>query len=276
MKSLFFLPVLFLLTPAFLFSSALAENQPLDSVTLPPGVAIRTEGQLLIPKGATQSAWLDFMGYFGPSQKASEFARNTLGATGWKWAQDQKSSAMYASLSGYVRIHNYLPNSRDTGQIRLADVLEEGMEANSLEKQQTTQDQDKSSRGALGHDAGVAHQLGRQGGGMGSGIVGAIMVDWLANATGLRAAMSRALSGAGGGKENWPDKPFFCGSDCETMFSSLNNEVRLNFRTMQGTEAGPYYTVIVNKFTREREDPTPLIEIALNRMMQDLAKEAAQ
>ena len=288
MKSLFPLPVL-LMTALLASGGAVAQSLQTDTVILPPGVEIRTEGQLVIPKGATQSAWLDVYSHHDtypprPKPKTTNMIKKMLENVGWTWAATESGATTSISLTGYFSVYNELPGSVNTGKASIAEVYEAGITTLQDEKSQhgTQVASTASPRGLLDYDAGVAHMAGKLSGSSNALAVGAgaaIGLDYLADATGLRAALNNSFARGfaslfRGGTNGKP--PFFCGEECKRQFHTYHHEANLSVRFMQGTAASPYYTVIVSKVAQEREDPTPLIEIALNRIMQDLAKGAAQ
>ena len=179
MKSLFPLPVL-LMTALLASGGAVAQSLQTDTVILPPGVEIRTEGQLVIPKGATQSAWLDVYSHHDtypprPKPKTTNMIKKMLENVGWTWAATESGATTSISLTGYFSVYNELPGSVNTGKASIAEVYEAGITTLQDEKSQhgTQVASTASSRGLLDYDAGVAHMAGKLSGSSNALAVGA-------------------------------------------------------------------------------------------------------
>lgn len=241
--------------------------------SLPQGATLATVGELKLLPGMKSAAWLEVMNYLKVSEPATELMKSTLGQHGWQWAGTRETAAASVSITGFVRIHNDIKDSRDTGKIEIAAILESGY-TDGMKEARQAQTAAASGRGTLDYDAGVSGQLSRGlGVGRGAGIVAAIGVDWLADITGLRRAVNGAVSGGAQTSDMpWRSKPLFCFGECEREFNTLHHVVELNYRAMKGREATPYYTVRVTFDSDKREDPTPLVAAALTKMMQSLAE----
>lgn len=280
--------------PPFLLTSLVwlglfASAQANETQTTPVGgnIEVRTVGRVDLPPGATQSAWLDVYTHndtYPPMRwpKSTSMIKQILGDAGWKWVDTETNATTSVSLSGYFRIFNELPGSLDTGKLGVVNVLEAGITTPDEKAQPDMRvASTASSRGLLDYDAGVAHQAGRLAGGSNAVAVGAgaaIGLDYLADVTGLRAALNNSFASGfaslfGGGTMGKP--PFFCSEECQRQFNTYHHEVHLSMRFMQGTVASPYFEVIVSKVANVREDPIPLIEQAMAVMLHQLTQQKA-
>lgn len=244
-----------------------------DLPGLPAGATVKVEGPLVMHPGGNQAAWLEFRNYLRISEPATQQMKDLLAQRGWHWAKSEAESATSISITGFVRIHNDVPNNRDTGKVEIAAILEVGLDA-SLARTTPVIKSGGSNRPVGSHDAGVAHTLSRSGMGLGGSVVAAMGVDWIAEATGLRAAINGLFPSNGEkGKFSeviWKDRPFFCGDECKQKFERLHHVVELNYRAIHAKEGTPYYTITVELVSNKREDPTPLIAYAMLRLIDDM------
>lgn len=246
---------------------------------LPAGSTVKIEGPLVMHPGGKQAAWLEFRNYLRISQPATQQMRDLLTQRGWKWAETEAESATSISITGFVRIHNEIPSNRDTGKVEIAAILEEGLDA-SLAKQNPVYPQSSGQRAVGSNDAGVAHALSRGGMSLGGSLVASMGIDWIAEATGLRAAVNGLFTGNEPKVKYapilWRDKPIFCFEECTRKFETLHHVVELNYRAIHAKQGTPYHTITVELVSNKREDPTPLIAYAMLRLIDNMDEGAKE
>lgn len=266
MKSLFPLPVL-LMTALLASGGAVAQSLPQESkASLPAGATLEESGTVELPPGAAGALWMDFYSGISVARDTTSRLHAALVTQGFKFTQREEDAKATVNVTGFVRIYNGT-RSYDTGQIYLGELLEQNID---VSKQSATVGRE---RGLLDSDAGVAQQATRAinagdgSGGVASGIGAAVVMDWLADATGLRGTMNDGFRKLIGAKGNRP--LFFCGVDCKRT----THEVVLQLTVWQGRESKAYNLILRQTADDINDDAIlPLAKYGLSHLLDKLYK----
>lgn len=246
-SSLSIVSIAALLVAVSMSGGAAAQRAPESKASLPAGATLEESGTIELPPGAADALWLDFYTGAKVSPQITSRLRAELAPRGYRFTQREEDAKATVDLTGLVRAYND-KRSYDTGVIFLGEVLEQNID---VSQQSATVGR---ARGLLDSDAGVAQQAERAisagggSGGIASGIGAAIVLDWVADATGLRTAVNngfRKLFGAKGGR------PLFCNADCKRT----THEIVFHISVWQGRESKvASYSLIVRQVTDDSDE----------------------